>query len=185
MQTKDPALHRVLAALLRSCLVSQRRIRDLESVTLDVFILPTDLPFISRMKRATSNYTQTRRTSPELNIGQPAQYAFEALLEGLALELPDDSEVKATLTATEVGFKAVSQEERQEVCRLCKLETCYKQNRSRLIINLTHFDTRRAAIKALNAHPAVEQKYGAAPAGATEDEMSKLLEALGLANKKW
>ena len=136
------------------------------------------------MKRATSNYTQTRRTDPGLDIGQPAQYAFEALLSGLARELPGDSEVRRALEATEVDYKAVSQLERQEVCRLCKLETCYKQNRSRLIINLTHFETRRAAIKALNAHPAIEQKYGAAPAGATEDEMSKLLEALGLANKK-
>ena len=127
------------------------------------------------MRKASKDYAQQCKTH---SLGPPSPYVFSALLHGLTQE--SDGECKHNLLKVKEHYDQTSFSHKQDLIRLCKIENCWAKENCRLTLSFDQPEIRSAITEALDFCKTAHREFGAAPAGATEDEMCKLLEALDI-----
>jgi len=174
-QIKSPANKQSTQVMLKAILQLMQRTRDIESVVIHTFLLPTSSAIATSMKDEQISYeTQVRKHGRGHSLGPPHLHLWARLMETLALlssTAPADQRDLAAENDTINHMENPQQLDEQ--VHLLRLTKTYKLETKRLLL-ASHHTITPAVIRALQAAGA-QRKSGRAPRGALEDELERWL----------
>ena len=180
IKSQDRGLHHLLSLLVKSSLQSHQRIRDLQGVMYDVFILSADNPVPQAMVKAGQAYAHRAwqmRTSEGASsgLGPPHPQVWMAMLEVLK-----DADVgaanKEKLQQVYDLHNGLTLDQACEVVRCCRQDSTYNSDRKKITLGLSQ-DLRPVLIASMQQIGA-EYKPGKPPTGAMERELASWLPSL-------
>ena len=173
----DKGLNEILELLTKQTLSNSHKLRDLNSIMIDVFLIPADMPEILSMQEQGSYHSAKAKGNPAHELGPPHVYIAIGMITALARRQPAEiggQENSTTLTEMSKWMGEVAWEEVNELFRYCKESKVVDSKTRRIEICCTKTEPRMAVLAALRSIGA-KQKRGRAPLGAMERELQQWL----------
>ena len=176
-----PANKGVMGVTLKAVLNLLQRMRDVESVVLDTFIITSDSKVVAVLNTAMAEYDAAcKKDGKGHNHGPPHPHMWLILLEALGTLPTTSTEDKAKLEAEFVKYKDTTEgnelaEAVDPTVRLLKVVKTYSSDTKRIVMAAHTNPAYGAVINTLKA-AGVKRKTGRAPRGALEEELEAWLE---------
>ena len=180
VEDNQPAL---LISIVKGVLNSQQRVRTLEGVMQDVFLVKADNPVIKGLLAVQDDYYSQVKESSNHALGDPVPYLWKELVKLLMeqdIGRGNREALKALHTAIEnmeVPAKAHDQ------VRVIALKPCYDQLNYKLTVVITDRAARQSITAAIGQLD-WDHKSTKPPPGPVEDDLEKWLQSLELSSKR-
>ena len=175
---KDAGLKEMLLAMLKTIANSQQRVRVLESVVADNFMIPSEHPAVTAGVTTAETYQKTAiRTTDSIGApGPQVLYHFAAAL----LEHGGLSEVSKTNIKDHVltPLQGAEQDHATKVVSVFSIRPAYDPQFYKIVMVSPDSKVRTSVTKALTDLKGVKHFTAPAPASGQEDEIQKWIEKL-------
>ena len=180
IKSQDRNLHNLLNLLVKSNLQTHQKMRDLQGVMYDVFLVASELPAVKSMISAGQAYAQRVRATREnegvaTGLGPPHPQVWMALLEVLK-EADVGAANRQKLAEVYERHNSLTVEQVCEEVRYCRQDTTFSSDRRRVTLSVTQ-DLRPLLIASMTQVGA-EYRPGRPPVGGMERELAAWLPAL-------
>jgi len=178
-----PALKLVLNTLLKAGCNDQQRIRTLEAVAFDVFMVPVNNPVVSALDatyRAYQNIIQT--SAPGTNVGACDGPNFVVMIKTLLEQGDVGGKNKEQLNKIALALKDLDQIGLANYVKVCRMQEPKRENFVKITVSVVTSEWRLIVVSAFKAMSEVEHLPGRPPPSGLEDEMSKWIQALNINN---
>jgi len=176
---KHPANRATMEILLKAVLQVFQRLRDVESILLEVYLVNKDCPVAKDLTEEIGNYERAVRAAGKgHSYGQPHKHLYLRLLESLSQQDKVLPEIRTQLKAEYERLNALDKDEADkqilQVVQLLRITKTFKSDTKRVLLSQTRNPLQMHITEAL-VQCGLDRKWGRAPRGALEDELEKWL----------
>ena len=177
----DDNFKTMLQVLFKTLANTQQRLRTLESVVADNFVMPSDKPPIAYGLAHAETYHKRALANKgkDGDLGPPAPHVFYAFCDSL-LTTMDIGEVqkKGLQDLILDPLKNNPGEKASETVAVFQIKPCYDPEYHKVTLVAQNVHVRAAFVKAMNSVNDVRHYTAPAPASGQEDELQKWIEKL-------
>ena len=176
----DSDQQRFMTVVVKGLLNCSQRLRTIEGVLQDVFIIDSGHDIVKELAATMGTYQEScKQQGSGHDLGSPIPYLWSTLLEALikcdiGQQNRADLQVVKDIVDTSADPATVF-----EYCRHIHCKGCYDKKTHKLTLIIPDRNSRHAVVKAMNQLQ-VTHKATRPPPGPVEDDLEKYLQALEL-----
>ena len=174
----DDSFKTMMMMILKSLANTQQRLRVVESVVADNFLVPSDIAPVAAGITQAEAYHKKAISSSGTNMGPPAPQVLYAFCDSLVkcdIGAVPKADIEEHILAR---IKMSTPDNASAVVAMFSIKPCYDPSSHKVVIVSQEPEARDALVRGLKAIPDVKHFTAPAPASGQEDEIQKWIEKL-------